>query len=112
MQTITTRLPVVEDGDAVVALVVGSPDADFGAEVTLVAEADRIRYESYYVAGTDSFKLNALPDEVLSLFRHKSWLDVHTTIQRAYKTGLPEHVDVTIYTLFDSPVEEFAGEEA
>lgn len=112
MQTITTRLPVVEDGDAVVALVVGSPDAPFGSEVTLIAEADRIRYQSYFVAGLDTLKLNELPDAVLSLFRHKTWIDVHQTLERAYKTGLPEHVDVTVYTLFDSPVEEFAGEEA
>lgn len=111
MQTITTRLPVVEDGEAVVAMVVGSPDAAFGEEVTLVAEADRVRYESYYVAGVDTMKLNELPDPVLSLFRHKAWFGVQDALIRAYKTGLPETVDLTIYTLFDSPVEEFAGEE-
>lgn len=114
MAVINVRLPLVEvmEGDVryLVALVYGHPTTvEFGDEVKVITETDS--FESLFVGGIDAVLITDLVPEVLALLDVNHAADLRTRLERAYGTGMPIHAPVTLYTLYDGPVEESVGDE-
>ena len=116
---ITTQYPVVavrENGQTDYVVVVLAdrlvPPADFGAVVTLDAPMGRVRTNIWplYVAGVDTLPASEIANDVLTLLGATSTLDFVQRLSRVYGTALPVTVEVTLYTLYDRPVEESAQE--
>jgi hypothetical protein len=110
MAQIIARFPIVEVDNYLVAVVLGSPDAAFGDEVSLEDAHSRRRYESLFVAGVDTLPASAVAPEVLDLLAAPSPEEFVRRLSRVYGTSLPLAVPVTLYTLYDRPVEEDAGD--
>jgi len=103
---ITTRFPVIRVDDYHVAIEIGSPSAEFGDEVSVNAVHDRKTLPSLFVAGVDTSPATKIVREVLEILGVESHEALVLRLERAYGTALPPDVPITIYTLYDRPVEE------
>jgi hypothetical protein len=108
MTEIVLRLPPCEVDDYTAAIVVGSPEAEFGEKVTVTLGEES---DSMWVAGVDCAPLNALHEEIPLLFRETSLGALWDRLCRVYGTGLPNTVPVTLYTLVSAPPETWEFSE-
>lgn len=106
---ITVRCPVVEVDGTLVALVIGKAEAEFGDEVVVEAVQDGKTIAGLFVASVDTAPADTLAPDVLALFGATDVASFHSTLERTYGTGLPLTIPVTIYTLYDRPVEASAS---
>jgi hypothetical protein len=110
-QRLFTYAPVVGVIDGhYVALQLGPATVAFGERV-VVETPDGVAVDEAYVAATDTAAANEFVPEVTALFGAKDAAAFHTLLEKAYGTGLPHTVEVTIYTLYPTPVEETASAE-
>lgn len=105
--TLETRIQPVEEDGLMAVLVVGKPTVEFGSEVNVeVVGFGPTRYHyDQYVHGIDSLPANELSTSVVQLFGYYTIESLIEGLTRAYGTGLPANVQVTIYTLSNLPVE-------
>lgn len=106
-KTISTRVPIGRDGTTLIVLALGSAVAEFGDEVRVESGFDNKLYGERYVAGVDTAAIRDLAPEVTALLGIEKW-QFHSRLELFYKTGLSFDQEVTIYTLYDRPVEETA----
>lgn len=102
---ITTRFPVLEVDGMLVTACIGNPEAEFGDAVTLHAKNDAADIEGLFVAGVDTSAISEVADEVCALFGFSNSIALREGLERAYGTGLPLGLPLTIYTLSEAPVE-------
>jgi hypothetical protein len=106
---ISTHLPVFQGEQDVVVLALGPAMVEFGDEVVVEkVTTPSMTLTDLYVAGIDEVSVKDVEDEVAELFGVKNATELRTALIRAYGTGLPVGVGVTIYTLYTRPVEESA----
>lgn len=99
---ITARMPVIDVDGTLVVMVVGSPEAAFGDEISLTTKNPPRQYPTLHVQGVDNLPASEIVDEVLDLFGLLSTTELVAGLSRVYGTGYGAHVPVTIYTLTES----------
>lgn len=113
---ITARLPVLEVTEpngtsyfATITLGAPLPGTGFGEEVRVKSLWDREEFPSLFVAAVDTVPASAVVPEVLAMFGFAETLHLVAALEREYGTGLPRDPQVTVYTLYDRPVEDLAA---
>lgn len=112
MASLVARLPVIEipepEGAYCTTIVLGhpTPGAAFGDEVVLTAMQDA-SVAPFFVGGADAVHAADLVPDVLGLFGYRDTAALVAALSRAYGTGLPENPPVTVYSLYETPVEEW-----
>lgn len=102
---LSVLFPLVEVDDFLVAVLVGQPTCEFGDAVTLVAGKQSVGRR--YILGVDCLPANELDEEFLALFKFRTPDEFVEALSRTYGTAFGPTVLVTIYTLYDRPVEEY-----
>lgn len=103
MQIISTRMLVPHVDEHYVALVLGTPIAEFGEEVILdaVDVGGFLPLRSLYVGAVDTTRIGDLSADVLKLWDLATPMGLVAMLERLYRTGLSEHSQVTMYSLYD-----------
>ena len=96
-----TRLPIVTVGDTTLTILVGTPEVEVGAEVTLRDLSTMEAHRGLVVKDVMVYSIIDMPDDILTTLGHQNFGSLRAMMTERFNVGIPAEARVTIVALSD-----------